>query len=165
MSTTSPSPGLPEDFSLQMQRLLGNDYPIFEKSLQTASPTSIRTNPFKDFERPLGEAVPWCTEALYLSTRPEFVFDPKTVILDYEGLQLEREFYAPVYETETQRSSRLPDFRDLLTWQPDLHTNASGKTSLRFYTSDRTGNFIGIIHGIDANGNASTQVFNIQVTK
>ncbi|HTE25629.1 hypothetical protein [Flavitalea sp.] len=101
----------------------------------------------------------------YAGNMPEFVFDPKTVILDYEGLQLEREFYAPVYETESQKSSRLPDFRDLLTWQPDLQTNAAGKTKVQFYTSDRTGNFVGIIHGIDAQGNAATQVFNIQVTK
>jgi hypothetical protein len=101
----------------------------------------------------------------YAGNMPEFVFDPKTVILDYEGLQLEREFYAPVYETDSQKASRLPDFRDLLTWQPDLHTNASGKTNLHFYTSDRTGNFVGVIHGIDANGNAATQVFKIEVTK
>jgi hypothetical protein len=101
----------------------------------------------------------------YAGNMPEFVFDPKTVILDYEGLQLEREFYAPVYQTENQKTSRLPDFRNLLTWQPDLQTNAEGKTNVQFYTSDRTGNFIGIIHGIDAQGNAATQVFKIQVTR
>lgn len=76
MSTISPTPPLPEDFSLQMQRLLGKDYPSFEKSLRTPSPTSIRLNPFKQVERPEGETVPWSPEALYLSTRPEFVFDP-----------------------------------------------------------------------------------------
>ncbi|RYY19888.1 MAG: hypothetical protein EOO04_21070 [Chitinophagaceae bacterium] len=101
----------------------------------------------------------------YAGNMPEFVFDPKTVILDYEGLQVEREFYAPVYETESQKSSRLPDFRNLLTWQPDLHTDAAGKTKANFYTSDKAGKYVGIIHGIDASGNAATEVFNIQVIK
>jgi 16S rRNA C967 or C1407 C5-methylase (RsmB/RsmF family)/NOL1/NOP2/fmu family ribosome biogenesis protein len=40
------------------------------------SPTSIRTNPFKKSAQKTGEQVPWCTEGLYLDTRPSFTFDP-----------------------------------------------------------------------------------------
>ncbi|MHA4845453.1 hypothetical protein ACX0G7_14870 [Flavitalea antarctica] len=101
----------------------------------------------------------------YAGNMPEFVFDPKAVILDYEGLQLEREFYSPAYDTPVRQSSRLPDFRNVLTWQPDLKTGTAGKTNISFYTSDKTGKFVGVIHGIDAKGHAATQVFNFEVTK
>jgi 16S rRNA C967 or C1407 C5-methylase (RsmB/RsmF family)/NOL1/NOP2/fmu family ribosome biogenesis protein len=40
------------------------------------SPTSIRTNPFKKSAQKKGEQVPWCTEGVYLGTRPSFTFDP-----------------------------------------------------------------------------------------
>jgi len=40
------------------------------------SPTSIRINPFKKTSSKTGEQVPWCTEGLYLDTRPSFTFDP-----------------------------------------------------------------------------------------
>ena len=101
----------------------------------------------------------------YAGNMPEFQFDPKTVILDYEGLQLEREFYSPVYDTDLQKKSRIADFRNTLTWQPDLQTNISGKTSVQFYTSDRPGKFLGVIHGIDNNGHAATQTISFEVKK
>jgi hypothetical protein len=73
--------------------------------------------------------------------------DPKAVSIDYAGLQLQREFYAPVYATEQQRRSRLPDLRTTLYWQPDA---ASSKIS--FYTGDNKGRFVAVLQGFDANG-------------
>ncbi|MET0242906.1 MAG: hypothetical protein ABW174_05545, partial [Flavitalea sp.] len=101
----------------------------------------------------------------YSGNMPEFVFDPKTVLVDYEGLQLEREYYSPKYETEAQRASRLADFRDLLLWKPEITTDASGKSAVKFYTSDKKGKYVGVLHGIDAEGNASTTTFSFEVTK
>ena len=99
----------------------------------------------------------------YAGDMPEFVLDSRTALLDYEGLQLEREFYSPVYETENQRLSRMPDFRNVLSWQPDVKTNSSGQTTLNFYTSDRKGKFIAVLYGLDESGNAGTQLFNFEV--
>jgi hypothetical protein len=147
--------------------LLLDGVPVTHKQILSYDPMKVRTLEVVTNRYITGKFVfdGIASFTSYAGNMPGFVFDPKTVILDYEGLQLEREFYSPVYENAIQQSSRLPDFRNLLTWQPDLHTNAAGKTNLHFYTSDQTGNFVGIIHGIDAQGNAATQVFNIQVTK
>jgi len=47
------------------------------KSLQQASPSSIRINLSKWTKRPLhSEQVPWCTSGFYLETRPSFTLDP-----------------------------------------------------------------------------------------
>ena len=53
----------------------------------------------------------WTT---YDGNLPGFELDPRAAVIDYEGLQLEREFYSPVYDTDAKLSSHLPDFRNLL---------------------------------------------------
>lgn len=101
----------------------------------------------------------------YEGNMPGFEFDSRAVILDYEGLQIQREFYSPKYDNEARRLSRIPDFRNLLTWEPRIKTNDNGKAVVDFYTSDNTGKFVGVIHGIDQNGHAATQLFSFEVKK
>lgn len=92
-----------------------------------------------------------------------YELDPHAVVIDYEGMQLEREFYSPVYENSQQMASRLPDFRNVLYWSPSVSTGAQGKTQVDFYTSDRTGNYIGVLQGITATGEAGSQYFKFTV--
>jgi len=89
--------------------------------------------------------------------------DPKALVIDYEGLQLQREFYAPVYDTEEQRKSRLPDFRTMLYWTPNSGTNATGERQLTFYTSDQPGIYAGIVEGISTDGMAGSGTFTFEV--
>ncbi|MEZ2339064.1 hypothetical protein AB6735_25690 [Mucilaginibacter sp. RCC_168] len=89
--------------------------------------------------------------------------DPHAVVLDYEGLQLQREFYSPVYDTDEAIKSRVPDFRNLLFWQPNVSINTAGKNQLAFYTSDQTGKFIGLIQGVTPNGDAGSRYFTFEV--
>ncbi|WP_183568460.1 hypothetical protein [Mucilaginibacter sp. SP1R1] len=89
--------------------------------------------------------------------------DPHAVVLDYEGLQLQREFYSPVYDTDGAVKSRVPDFRSLLYWTPDASTNSSGKNQLSFYTSDQTGKYVGFVQGITTDGSAGSQYFRFDV--
>ncbi|UEG52427.1 hypothetical protein LLH06_15825 [Mucilaginibacter daejeonensis] len=89
--------------------------------------------------------------------------DPRAVILDYEGLQLERKFYSPVYDTEQQRNSRMPDLRNALYWQPDAFTDQAGKHVASFYTSDQPGRYVGVVQGMTATGQCGSQVFNFEV--
>ena len=89
--------------------------------------------------------------------------DPKALVIDYEGLQMQREFYAPVYVTEEQRKSRLPDFRTMLYWTPDARTDASGKRQLEFYTSDQPGTYTGIVEGISNGGMVGSGTFTFEV--
>jgi hypothetical protein len=89
--------------------------------------------------------------------------DPNALVLDYEGLQLEREFFSPVYETEKELKSRLPDFRTTLYWSPDILTDRDGRQKLSFYTSDQPGDYTMIIQGISPAGIAGSRVIHFKV--
>lgn len=94
-----------------------------------------------------------------------FRLDTTSTVLDYDALQLKREFYAPSYATSEDYSSRLPDFRSLLCWSPDIKTDNTGKKEISFYTSDLTGRFAVILQGISKSGRSGSKVFTIDVTK
>lgn len=89
--------------------------------------------------------------------------DPHAVVLDYEGLQLKREFYSPVYDTEKAANSRVPDFRNLLFWSPDVNTSATGKGQVSFYTSDQKGKYMVSVQGISEEGEVGAQNFSFEV--
>jgi hypothetical protein len=91
--------------------------------------------------------------------------DPHAIVMDYEGMQLRRVFYSPVYETDSQVAGRVPDFRSLLFWSPTINTDAQGKNRVTFYTSDEEGKYVGIIQGITANGESGSQYFTFEVKK
>jgi len=94
-----------------------------------------------------------------------FQLDPNAVILEYEGLQLQREFYSPVYDVPQKIKSRLPDFRNTLYWSPDIVTNPNGKKQISFYTSDLSGNYTILIQGITADGRTGSSNIKFSVGK
>jgi hypothetical protein len=85
-----------------------------------------------------------------------FELDPKAVVLDYEGLQLHREFYSPKYEAGKQRNSRMPDQRFALYWEPIVLTDEKGNKTLEFFTSDVSGKYIVVVEGITAEGQSGS---------
>jgi hypothetical protein len=88
--------------------------------------------------------------------------DPRAIVVDYEGMQLQREFYSPVYDTPTAAASRIPDFRNVLYWTPQV---GSGKNVASFYTSDQPGKYVGVVQGLTASGDAGSQYFMFDVVK
>jgi hypothetical protein len=76
----------------------------------------------------------------------------RALILEYEGLQLQREFYSPRYNTETTASKRMPDFRNVLVWDPNILVGSNHEAQVNFYTSDRKGRYMGIVEGMDPGG-------------
>jgi hypothetical protein len=86
--------------------------------------------------------------------------DPHAIVMDYEGMQIRREFYSPVYDNAAEIASRIPDFRNLLYWSPSVNTQG-GQAS--FYTSDQPGKYVGVIQGLTANGDAGSQYFTFEV--
>ena len=80
-----------------------------------------------------------------------YQLDPNSLVVEYDGLQLEREFYSPQYKTENQKETTLPDYRNVLYWNPSLHAN-SGKQNISFYTSDIPGKYIVVVQGISDSG-------------
>jgi hypothetical protein len=99
----------------------------------------------------------------YKNNLPDFQLDSRATVVDYEGAQLRREFYAPVYETQTQIADRMPDFRNLLYWSPDVNINASGKKTLSFYTSDQKGKYTVVVQGITSSGKPGSNTLTIEV--
>lgn len=92
-----------------------------------------------------------------------FQLDPHSLILEYEGLQLQREFYSPNYEKRADAESRIPDFRNVLLWNPNIRLPERGNTQISFYTSDRKGKYIGVIQGITAEGKPGSGYFYMDV--
>jgi hypothetical protein len=92
-----------------------------------------------------------------------FELDPHSTVIDYDGLQSQREFYSPVYDTPSQAESRLPDFRKLLYWSPDIKTNIKGEKDITFYSSDLSGKFAVVLQGISKDGKTGTGVIEFLV--
>jgi hypothetical protein len=92
-----------------------------------------------------------------------YTLDPHATVVDYEGLQLQREFYSPAYETEEAAASHLPDFRNVLFWSPSLATDHTGKGSLNFYSSDLTGRFIVVVEALAADGTTGSSLISFDV--
>lgn len=94
-----------------------------------------------------------------------FQLDTAATIMDYDALQLKREFYSPVYQTKDELESRLPDFRNLLYWSPALKTGENGKQQVSFYTSDQPGKYAVVLQGLSPSGHSGSKVFMIEVKK
>lgn len=94
-----------------------------------------------------------------------FELDSSATVIDYEALQLRREFYSPTYETHEKFASRVADFRTLLYWSADVKTDEKGKKELSFYTSDLPGTYAVVVQGISLDGKAGSQVLMIDVKK
>ena len=89
--------------------------------------------------------------------------DPKLLAINYEGLQLHREFYSPMYETKKQIESRLPDLRNTLLWSPDIITDTNGKASINFFSADVKGKYIVIVQGMSQHGDFVKAVTTFEV--
>jgi len=80
-----------------------------------------------------------------------FELDSSLVAIDYEGLQLQREFYSPVY-SDSIKQERIPDFRTTLYWEPRFGALDPGSAHIRFFTSDRRGKFLVHLQGVGKKG-------------
>ncbi|MGZ5135614.1 MAG: hypothetical protein ACXWCG_10705, partial [Flavitalea sp.] len=94
-----------------------------------------------------------------------FPLDPAALVVEYEGLQLKRKFYSPVYETGNSLNNRLPDFRNVLYWSPEINCNENGRGTLAFYTSEVPGTYAIVVQGITADGYAGTGISTFSVAE
>jgi hypothetical protein len=93
------------------------------------------------------------------------ILDPHALVLDYPGIPEAREFYSPKYETELEINSRMPDFRTLLYWSPELKSGADGEKPLSFYTSDIPGKYALVLQGLTDSGVPGSQLVFFTVKK
>lgn len=92
-----------------------------------------------------------------------FELDRRAWVTPYDGLTWQREFYSPVYETEDQIKSRLPDHRTLLYWAPDVKTNDDAPTELVFYAGDLPGTYLMHVEGLTPDGMPGTTQLTFEV--
>jgi hypothetical protein len=78
--------------------------------------------------------------------------DPNSLVVEFEGLQQQREFYSPQYSSRESAESHMPDFRNVLYWVPQIITGTDGKSRLSFYTSDLKGKFAIVVQGLTKEG-------------
>lgn len=147
--------------------LLLDGVPVFDTDkFMAVSPLKIRTLDVVTGRYFLGPlSYPGIVSAnSYKQDLGGYPLDPRAVVLDYDGIQARREFVAPSYATGVQQASRLPDFRQLLYWNPQVTTGAQGKADLRFYTSDQEGRYRVVVQALTADGRFTTasQTFTVQ---
>jgi len=61
-------------------------------------------------------------------------------------------FVSPDYTSAEARKSRIPDFRNTLYWNPTAKADKTGKTSIKFWTSDFVSDFEIVIQGVSPEG-------------
>lgn len=93
----------------------------------------------------------------------ETEMESKSFSIDYEGLQAQREFYSPKYDSKQARESRVPDKRTLLYWNPDQQIDASGSVPVHFYSSDLIGEYEVVIEGLTKEGVAGSATHSFSV--
>ncbi|MBQ0080878.1 MAG: hypothetical protein KBS95_04955, partial [Alistipes sp.] len=69
-----------------------------------------------------------------------------------KGCQKPDQFYKPKYPTIVDRLAEKKDMRSTITWEPLIHTDASGQATIAFYTADRSGMYDVILEGITDDG-------------
>lgn len=94
-----------------------------------------------------------------------YELDPAAVVLEYEGLQNECEFYTPIYNDKERVNSHLPDFRNVLLWDPNIIIHKNDSAHLSFYTSDIAGKFAVIIQGFSTEGLCGYKTLTFDVAK
>ncbi len=105
------------------------------------------------------------TAAIYSSSGTEYqnflspdVFQQPVTFLEQPVL-----FSSIFPESEKAIPSRMPDFRTLLYWQPDLKPNEQGEVIATFYTADETGQFEAVVSGITQEGKPFVQTLTFEV--
>ena len=94
-----------------------------------------------------------------------FPIDKRCLIMDYDGLQLQREFYSPKYDNMNDKDTRLPDPRTLLYWNPTVVATKGQAAEIEFYTSDVQGTYTIFVEGISGDGSAAAGTGSFTVTK
>ncbi len=92
-----------------------------------------------------------------------FNLSANALVVEYEGMLPEREFYSPVYDTPQKFASRLPDYRNVLQWDPSVRLTGSGPFTTSFYTSDIPGKYAVVVEGLSKEGHAGSAVVGFEV--
>ncbi|MBX7125941.1 MAG: hypothetical protein K1X47_09630 [Cyclobacteriaceae bacterium] len=82
-------------------------------------------------------------------------YQPSVSAIAWDGVQTPESYYVPRYPVPANRE-RIPDFRHLLYWNPDLKFAADGTAEIELFTSDLDGTFLIVVQGINSTGLAGS---------
>lgn len=85
------------------------------------------------------------------------------LVADEQGWQYTRTFFMPDYKNLQLKNNRLPDFRELLYWEPQIKLQAENPSKLSFFTGDLKGEFLVEVHGITTDGRIIHEVKSLEV--
>jgi hypothetical protein len=85
------------------------------------------------------------------------------LVAEEQGWQYKRTFFMPDYKNLQLKNNRLPDFRELLYWEPQINLHAETPAKLSFYTGDLTGEFLVEVHGITTDGRIIHEVKSLEI--
>ncbi|MCK4679426.1 MAG: hypothetical protein KAT48_14930 [Bacteroidales bacterium] len=91
---------------------------------------------------------------LITSTTDDFCgisFPKESIFVEFQTITPTLEFQSPIYDTETKKLSRIPDFRTTLYWYPNLILQQQD-TALSFFASDHCSEYDVIVRGITNEG-------------
>ena len=83
---------------------------------------------------------------------PFFQLSDNSQLLNYDCPQLPLPFEFPDYSIDKVKTSRKPDFRSTLYWNPSVEYAKDKPVNLSFYTSDLSGEFKVTVEGITTDG-------------
>ncbi|MDN5200411.1 hypothetical protein QQ008_03540 [Fulvivirgaceae bacterium BMA10] len=81
----------------------------------------------------------------------------------YKGLQQTRTFFSPQYTLSETKKDRIPDYRNVLLWEPNISLTSSGQATVEFYTSDDNGKYRVEVNGISKNGDPIYETSELEV--
>ncbi len=73
-------------------------------------------------------------------------------------------FNSPDYSVDSVRTSRIPDFRNLLFWDSEVTFSEEGKANTTFYTSDEASDYTIVVEGLNAEGIIERTQYSFKVT-
>ncbi|WP_460685683.1 hypothetical protein [Niabella aquatica] len=88
----------------------------------------------------------------YNSRFDAFDLDPAVVPVEYDGLQLNREFFIPRYENGNKGDLRIPDYRTTLLWKPDVALKENSTNLIETTSSDFKGRYRVVFNGLSEKG-------------
>jgi hypothetical protein len=94
-----------------------------------------------------------------------YKLNEKALLIEYDGIQQKKQYTSPEYPALSDKNSRIPDYRNVLYWNPKVITNEKGEAYIEFYSSDDVSEYEIRVEGISndgrtAYGNSFFQVVN-----
>jgi hypothetical protein len=73
------------------------------------------------------------------------------------------QFSSPDYSSDSIKNSRIPDYRNLLYWNPEVNFNNQNQAGISFYTSDEVADYLLVVEGLNVSGEIERTVLPISV--